>query len=147
MAKKKQPSTAEILERARSLLGDYKLAEKANRKCKNHPDRIIYMKGLCTECYEIETNTTKAAKAAKEPWISTDGYKYCYDSDGKVVLHARVVASTYLGRKLNSSEKISYLDGNPTNTSLENLAVSVPVPVTQLPRALSSRLSLTRELS
>lgn len=136
MAKKKD-SPALIIERAQELLKQYAKIEKANKKCPNHPDRIIYMRGVCKEDYEILTNTTREAKAAREPWISTNGYKYCYGADGNPTLYARLAVESYLGRSLQDGEKITYIDKDKSNCKISNLAITITKPVMEFTLEIS----------
>lgn len=134
MAKKK--SIDQILEEASLFLKTQKRVlnneAKKSRGCKSHPDKIIYMKEMCKDCYEEATNTTLQAKINKEPWISTNGYKYCYDEVGKTTLYHRLIAESYLSRELRTDEKLSFIDGDKSNCEVSNLAILIKMPITSL---------------
>ncbi len=83
----------------------------------------------------IYTQTKKRKREVKEKvskegfiWTSTDGYKRIY-LNGKIHYYARVLAENYLGRPLSSKERVTYLDGNKANCVLENLGISMIVPI------------------
>lgn len=130
---KKAKSLAQIMEEAQLLTKSLRTVKKAeerkSRGCNNHPGTIVYMKGLCKPCYEELTNTTLEAKLAKEPWVSTNGYKYVYDSDGNPTLYHRQVAENFLGRKLAEGERIMFLSNDKSDCSVENLGLQCIVPL------------------
>ena len=56
---------------------------------------------------------------------SGTGYKYTYDSNGKVVSLARKTMQEVLGRPLQEYETVSYKDGDKNNCSKENLYLTL----------------------
>jgi len=130
---KKVKSFAQIMEEAKELTKNIKqvqkIAAQKTKGCKNHAD---VMRGLCKPCYEIDTNTTLEAKLAKEPWISTNGYKYCYDENGEPELYHRRVARDFLGRDLFEGERIAFLNKDKSDCRPENLGVQKIIPLSDL---------------
>lgn len=125
---KKSKDINELLRNTRELLdslGDKKKEVKKSvaqaRGCKNHPNKLIYRKEFCKDCYSEYANLLNKKNAEKEPWLSTDGYMKIYREDGTIAQYHRWVVEQTLNRRLQRSEQVKFVDNDRTNCKLENL--------------------------
>jgi hypothetical protein len=57
--------------------------------------------------------------------VNKNGYEQTKTEDGWVGSHI-LIMEAFLGRKLNASERVRFLDGDRSNLTLENLEVVYP---------------------
>ena len=101
---------------------------KNNQKRK---DLGIFCSKSCTGKYTDRLQITTTAKGEKSPhwkggirkrrqYVSIYSPNHPNASDGYVLEH-RLVMENYLGRYLNSKERVHHIDGDPLNNDISNL--------------------------
>ena len=103
--------------------------KRAKRKPKEKPsclkcDKVPKYKGLCEEHLQEDRNERIDAKHGKR-WFSTNGYEYCYNSEGKPTLFSRYRMAQLIGRPLQEHETVIQKDGDIRNNEDNNLMLTL----------------------
>ena len=92
------------------------------RTCKRCGEPPVAGKLYCQKCID-EKEEDRVKRLEGKQATSQGGYKYQYDSNGKLRVASRVIMERHIGRPLRESEVVLYRDGDKNNLDISNLVI------------------------